>query len=211
MNERTFPDWEKFYREQNVENMPWFTPVLDEDFVQGLKELNIYSGRVLDLGTGPGTQATALAELGFDVVASDISGSAIKKAEARAQEKGLPVCFVQDDILATHLKGPFDIVFDRGIFHVFPPAKRTDYVRNVHDLLKEGGYLFLKCFSVAEPPGEGPYRISEEELRHSFEPVFKICTVRASFFTGVRRPEPRALFCVLRKYRPGRAPKRRSV
>ena len=199
MDKQTFPDWEKLYREQNVENMPWFTPVLDKDFVRALKELNLRSGRALDLGTGPGTQAIALAELGFDVIGSDISGSAIKKAAVRAQAKGLPVRFVQDDILATHLKGSFDIIFDRGIVHVFPPAKRADYVRNVYGLLKEGGHLFLKCFSVAESPGEGPYRISEEELRHSFEPAFKVCTVRASFFAGVRRPEPRALFCVLQK------------
>ena len=179
--------------------MPWFTPVLDPDFAETLKSFNLRSGRVLDLGTGPGTQAIALAKIGFEVVASDISGTAVKKAEALAQQKSLTIRFVQDDILATKLEAPFDIVFDRGIFHIFPPAERPAYVRSVRCLLKEGGYLFLKCFSDQEPPGEGPYRLSEADLRGALEPAFKVRTVRATLFEGVRQPKPHAFFCVLQK------------
>jgi len=199
MDNRGIPDWEALYREQDVEKMPWFTPELDPDFVEALKNLKFRSGHVLDLGTGPGTQAIALAGLGFDVVASDISESAVRKAEVRAKAQGLGIRFVKDDILATGLQGPFDIIFDRGIFHVFSPEKRNAYVQNTGGLLRKGGYLFLKCFSDQEPPGEGPYRISEEEIRRFFTPVFQVLTVRASSFQGVRRPDPRALFCILRK------------
>jgi SAM-dependent methyltransferase len=199
VKERIFPDWEMLYREQDVEKMPWFTPDLDHDFTGALKSLKIESGRVLDLGTGPGTQAMALAELGFDVVASDISGTAVQKAEARAKGKGLTLCFVKDDILTTGLQGPFDIIFDRGIFHIFPPGKRSLYVRNVLGLLKNGGYLFLKCFSDKEPSGEGPYRLSEEDLRRSLTPAFQVLTLRPSYFKGVRQPDPCAFFCILQK------------
>jgi len=198
MDEQRIVDWETLYREQDVEKMPWFTPELDPDFAEALKSLKIH-GHVLDLGTGPGTQAIALAELGFDVVASDISESAVRKAEARAKEKGVAIRFVKDDILATRLQGPFDIIFDRGIFHVFPPEKRNAYVQSVGGLLKKGGSLMLKCFSDKEPPGEGPYRISEEEIRRSFVPTFQILTIRAGFFKGVRQPNPHALFCILGK------------
>ncbi|MBI4711003.1 MAG: class I SAM-dependent methyltransferase, partial [Candidatus Omnitrophica bacterium] len=93
MEERKIQDWEALYREQDVERMPWFTPELDSDFVRTLKDLKIRSAHVLDLGTGPGTQAIALAKLGFDVVASDISASAIRKAEARARQKGATIRF----------------------------------------------------------------------------------------------------------------------
>ena len=164
-----------------------------------LKDLKIRSGHVLDLGTGPGTQAIALAGLGLDVVASDISGSAVRKAEAMAKKKGLVIRFVKDDILATGLKGPFDIIFDRGIFHIFPPEKRSAYVRNVRGLLKEGGYLFLKCFSDKEPPGEGPYRLSGEDIRGSFASAFQVLSIRAGFFKSVRKPDPHAFFCILQK------------
>jgi len=199
VDEPKFPDWEELYREQDVEKMPWFTPELDHDFSLALKSLRICSGHVLDLGTGPGTQAIALAELGFDVVASDISDSAVRKAEVRAKQKGRALLFLKDDILATRLKGPFDVIFDRGIFHVFPPGKRGAYVQNVDGLLKKGGFLFLKCFSDKEPAGEGPHRISETEIRGSFNPVLQVLTIRETFFKGVRQPSPRALFCILQK------------
>ena len=199
MEEQGVPDWEALYREQDVETLPWFTPELDFDFAAALKDLEIRSGHVLDLGTGPGIQAIALKRLGFDVVASDISGSAVRKAEIQAQKKAPGIRFVKDDILTTRLKGPFDIIFDRGIFHVFPPEKRNAYVQNVSGLLGKGGCLMLKCFSDKEPPGEGPYRISEEEIRSSFSPVLQVLSVRASFFKGVRQPNPHALFCILQK------------
>ena len=86
MDERRILDWEALYREQDAEKMPWFTPELDHDFAEVLKSLKIRSGHVLDLGTGPGTQAIALTELGFDVVASDISESAVRQAEARSKK-----------------------------------------------------------------------------------------------------------------------------
>ncbi len=199
MSKPKFPDWEALYRDQDVEKMPWFTPDLDADFSKVLKNFNLKNGHVLDLGTGPGTQAIALAKLGFEVVASDISDSAVRKAEVRAKQKGVLIHFVKDDILATQLQGPFDIIFDRGIFHVFPPGKRDAYVQNVTGLLKKGGSLLLKCFSDKEPPGEGPYRISEAEIRRAFTPALEILTLRESSFQGVRRPDPRALFCVLQK------------
>jgi SAM-dependent methyltransferase len=199
MEEPKIPDWEALYREQDVEKLPWFTPELDHDFAVTLKNLKVRSGHVLDLGTGPGTQAIALKKLGFDVVASDISGAAIRKAEARAKKTAPGIFFVKDDILATRLKGPFDIIFDRGIFHVFAPEKRSLYAQSVSGLLKHGGYLMLKCFSDKEPAGEGPHRISEEEIRRSFSKALRVLEIRASFFKGVREPNPHALFCILQK------------
>jgi cyclopropane fatty-acyl-phospholipid synthase-like methyltransferase len=199
MEEQKILDWEALYRDEDVEKMPWFTPELDHDFVGALKSLKVRSAHVLDLGTGPGTQAIALARLGFDVVASDISGTAVQKAGERAKEKRARIRFVKDDILATQLKGPFDMIFDRGIFHVFPPEKRNAYVQSVSGLLRKGGHLLLKCFSDKEPPGEGPYRISEEEIRRSFSVALQVLVIRTSFFKGVRQPDPHALFCILQK------------
>jgi len=89
--QRQFPDWEKLYQDQNVESMPWFNPDLDPDLDQALTKLNLHTGTALDLGTGPGTQAMALAARGFKVTGTDISSTAIEKAQAVAKEKGLDI------------------------------------------------------------------------------------------------------------------------
>ena len=65
--------WDERYQLQPVETMPWFYPELDDDLKQALDELNLYEGRALDLGTGPGTQAIQLAQCGFAVTATENS------------------------------------------------------------------------------------------------------------------------------------------
>src|SRR4028118_971518 len=95
--QREFPDWEQLYQDKNVESMPWFNPDLDPDLGQALTKLNLHAGTALDLGTGPGTQAIALAERGFQVTATDLSDTAVRQAIDKAKEKGLDISFKQDD------------------------------------------------------------------------------------------------------------------
>ena len=45
-----------------------------------IRSQNITSGKFLDLGTGPGTQARLLAKRGFRVIGSDLSEAAIRRA-----------------------------------------------------------------------------------------------------------------------------------
>jgi 2-polyprenyl-3-methyl-5-hydroxy-6-metoxy-1,4-benzoquinol methylase len=197
--QREFPDWEQLYRNQDVESMPWFNPELDLDLEEALTNLNLQTGTALDLGTGPGTQAMALAERGFEVTATDLSETAIEKALAKAKEKGLDICFRQDDILNSKLDQKFDFVLDRGCFHVFPPEQRQNYIRVVDSLIKPKGYLFLKCFSHLETREAGPYRFTPEEIQDIFSSRFNVSSVKETVYYGTLDPLPRALFCVLEK------------
>lgn len=197
--QREFPDWEKLYQDQNVESMPWFNPTLDPDLDQALTKLNLHSSTALDLGTGPGTQAIALAQRGFKVTASDLSSTAIEKAQAIAKEKGLDISWRQDDILNSHLDQKFDFVLDRGCFHVLPPERRPDYVRVVDSLIKPNGYLFLKCFSHLETREGGPYRFTSEEIKEIFGSRFNVISVEDTVYQGTLDPLPRALFSILEK------------
>src|SRR5580692_1174290 len=100
---RGFPSWEELYKQDVIEKLPWYWPALDPDLDAALARHGLTSGRVLDEGTGPGTQAIALAERGFTVTASDVSAAAIAYAARSARERGVEVNFVQDDVLACHL------------------------------------------------------------------------------------------------------------
>ena len=194
--------WENVYGEGDVESLPWFYAGLDPDFGEALKRQGINGGEMLDLCTGPGTQAIAMAELGYMVTAVDISATAVRKASARAHAMGMDIDFRQANILTSDLGRRFDIVFDRGCYHVFPDEKRVEYVPAVGRLLRPGGWLFLKCFSYKEKRSEGPYRIAPDEIRVNFEELFKVVSIDETVFQGKqRRPLPRALFCVMRRRR----------
>jgi len=179
--------------------MPWFNPDLDPDLDQALTKLNLHTGTALDLGTGPGTQAMALAARGFKVTGTDISSTAIEKAQAVAKEKGLDILWRQDDILKSSLDQKFDVVLDRGCFHVFPPEQRQDYVRVVDGLIKPKGYLFLKCFSHLETREAGPYRFTPEEIKEIFNSRFNVLSVEQTVYQGTLDPFPHALFCIVEK------------
>lgn len=196
---RAFPRWEELYQEGQVESMHWFNPELDDDLKRALDELGLRAGSALDLGTGPGTQAMQLARGGFVVTATDISGTAIRLAKARAEKLGLDIMWEQDDILETRLDRPFDFIFDRGCFHVLAPERRRDYVRTAAGLLKTSGHLFLKCFSRLQPGEQGPYRFRPEQIGEIFGNWFDVLAVRETVYQGTLDPLPRALFCVMRR------------
>jgi 2-polyprenyl-3-methyl-5-hydroxy-6-metoxy-1,4-benzoquinol methylase len=194
-----FPHWEELYQEQEVESLPWFNPELDDDLENALDELELQGGSALDLGTGPGTQAIELARRGFAVTATDISEAAIRLASEKAHEQGLEITWEQDDILDTRLDRQFDLIFDRGCFHVLAPERRGDYVRIVSGLLKTGGYLFLKCFSRLQPGEEGPYRFTFEQIREIFGSRLSVLLIKETVYQGTLDPLPRALFCAMRR------------
>ncbi len=141
-----------------------------------------------------------LARRGFDVVGTDISPSAIKKARAAAKTAGLSIEFRVDDILASKLPAGFvDVIMDRGVFHVLPPEKRSAYANTVHRILRPRGWLLLKCFSDKQPGTFGPYRIAAKELRGYFAKKFEILSIANSTFQGTLKPNPKALFATFRR------------
>jgi cyclopropane fatty-acyl-phospholipid synthase-like methyltransferase len=191
--------WDERYQQQPVETMPWFYPELDDDLAQALDALGLRSGSALDLGTGPGTQAIQLAQHGFDVTATDLSDAAIRLASARAEIQGLKISWQQDDVLSSQLTGPFDLIFDRGCFHVLPPERRQDYISTVAGLLKPGGFFFLKCFSQLQPGTQGPNRFTPAQIQSIFSSRLEVHSVSETVYQGTLDPLPRALFCVMQR------------
>jgi SAM-dependent methyltransferase len=185
--------------------MPWYHKKLDSDLeVEILEQKDLYKGRFLDLGTGPATQAVQIARKGYSVTGSDISQAAIRRAkEVYGKERN--VSFIVDNILDSNFKDDeFDYIFDRGCFHVLDPSDRLTYVREIKQILKEDGTLFLKCFSINEKREEGPYRFSKRQISEIFEKEsFKVIKIKDTVYQGTLDPLPAALFVVMKNSKKG--------
>lgn len=194
-----FSDWDTYYKENKVEDMPWYEKNLDHDLENKITSKNLNKGKFLDLGTGPGTQAIQLAKRNFEVTATDISPNAIKNAQKLSHK----INFLVDDILNSQLSNnEFDFILDRGIFHIFDISQRPQYVKQIKRILDDNGILFLKCMSVDEkniPDNDMPHKLSKQEIVDSFSDGFEIESIEHSVFHGAFDIKLKALFAVLKK------------
>jgi len=194
-----FSGWDDYYKENKVEEMPWYEKNLDHDLENEITSKNLSKGRFLDLGTGPGTQAIQLAKRNFEVTATDISQSAIEKAKKLSNE----INFLVDDVLDSKLSdGGFDFIFDRGIFHLFDGSQRPQYVKQIKRILDDNGVLFLKCMSIDEknlPDDDMPHKLSKQEITDAFDDDFDVQRIDDTFFNEAYGIKPKALFAVLKK------------
>ena len=190
--------FEDVYHSQRPEQLPWFWRDLDPDFVSTLQQLGLTQGSVVDLGGGSGTQAIAMAKLGFTATSTDFSAAALEGGREFARQANVQVNFLLDDVTNSRLTTKFDLVFDRGCYHIIAPARRADYLRTVLRCLAPGGWFLLKCFSSDEPARPGPFRFSESEIRDFFGTSLDIVELRKTEFPGAREIFPKALFALMR-------------
>ena len=143
---------------------------------------------ILDCGCGAGDNANWLAARGHDVLAFDLSASAVSTACARASDEELAraiegaggrVEFVEASAIdlasAARVQerarelGGFEVVLDSALLHCLDDDDQRSYVDGLRPLVREGGTLFVGCFSDANPPPwSNPRRMSEAELRALF-------------------------------------------
>ena len=130
---------------------------------------------VLDVGCGIGEHALFLADRGHAACGVDPSARAIAKAQKRARQRNLPVCFVVEELLQLGRLGrPFDTAVDAGSFHRIDVAARPDYAASLRAVVEPGGRLFVLCFGDHERGRGGPRRVSQDELRAAFARGWRI-------------------------------------
>ena len=199
MNNKKSQDWDDYYKENKVEEMPFYNANLDSNLENYIKFNNLHDGKFLDLGTGSGTQAIQLERLGFDVTGTDISENAIIKARKLSSK----VRFLTDDFLNSKLADKeFDYIFDRGCFHIFEDEQRKLCIKQFSRTLSDDGILFVKCMSVDEQDlseDEGPHLFSKQEIIDSFSSDFEILDIGKGIFVGTLEKPPKAWFVVMKK------------
>ena len=113
--------------------------------------------RVAVPGAGRGHDARLLARHGYRVTAFDFALAAVAEARRLAAADGVDVAVEQRDVftLGEDFAGAFDGVWEYTCFCAIDPARREEYVRVLHTILRPGG-LLLACFFPLREGGDGP-------------------------------------------------------
>lgn len=190
-------DFEATYRAGGA---PWEIGRPQGEIVR-LAEAGLVVGSVLDVGCGSGENALYLAARGHAVFGVDGSEAAIALARAKAAARGQAgVQFhVWDALQLRRLRKSFDTVVDSGLFHVFPDEQRRPYAQSLAEVTASGSDLFILCWSDAEPPGPGPRRIAEHEIRDAFRSIFAVMDVAPAVFERTGAEPARAWLARLTK------------
>jgi SAM-dependent methyltransferase len=148
-----------------------------------IKNANRVTGSILDVGCGTGDNAIYFASQGHNVTGIDFLAEPIRRAKLKAAERRSTASFLVMDALALKdLPEVFDTAIDSGLFHVFSDDDRRRYVDGLASVVKPGGKLFLLCFSDAEPPGQGPRRVSRQEIEEAFTDGWRIESITPTRF-----------------------------
>jgi len=150
-----------------------------------LAELGLIEGDVIDVGCGTGENALYLADRGLEVVGVDAAPTAIARAQEKARLRSRGAAFLVADALELQTLGrTFDIAIDCGLFHTFSDADRTRFERSLHRILRASARYVLLCFSEYQPGDFGPRRVTQAEIRATFETGWRVDSIVAERFAA---------------------------
>jgi SAM-dependent methyltransferase len=103
--------------------------------------------RVLDVACGIGTQALGLAQLGYELTASDISEESVDRARKEAAQRGLKIALSVCDMrqASQHHRTTFDAVIacDNAVPHLLTDLEILSAFRECHACTRPGGVFVI--------------------------------------------------------------------
>lgn len=182
--------------------------------------------QVLDLGCGMGKNSNYLASLGNEVLAIDISFTALKEAEKRSQASGCKVRYVHADMSERipAEDAQFDLALDVMSSNSLLRAQLASYSEELARVMKKDGFVFVRTLRkegdkharnllASHPgpesdtyvhPGLGLVErvFTEQDIRNLYGPYFHVVSLESK--TNYSRFDGRVFkrnywLCVLQK------------
>ena len=183
-------------------DIPWDLGHADYNLSEMVVNWPIVPCKTLELGCGTGDNAIWMAEHKFEVTAFDLIKAAVDMAKAKAIEAKVVVDFYVADILKDTIPtGPFDFVFDRGVFHTVDDKKdRALFAKNVAKHMSNGA-LWLSLIGSSDQfrEGDGPPKRSAREVVNAVEPYFEVLMLKVSRFDSKDENPAKIWVCLMKK------------
>ena len=135
--------WDQYYRNQICSTQP-------SPFAQYVATLVEPGKTLIDLGCGNGRDSLFFAKQGMQVVAIDLSRSAIDQLNQQPVENARFVCgdFIASDV---HQPDSYDYAYSRFTIHAINQKQETMLLQTMFRALKPGGKFFIEVRSVNDP------------------------------------------------------------
>lgn len=156
--------WERHYGERDQIWSGRVNPQLEKIAAE------LPAGHALDLGCGEGGDSVWLAEQGWQVTSVDISHTALSRAAAEAERRGVAdrITFERHDLSATFPDGEFDLV-SAQFLHSTVRLERPRILSTAARAIRPGGHLVIVDHGKMPPnatrvPHDHPFPSADEVL-----------------------------------------------
>lgn len=130
----------------------------------------IHSGTVLDIGAGyVGRDTFFLADLGFDVTATEVDDECIANLRILNDDRDKPVKIMKGDIRTYESEIKFDIVISDMVLHFLDASEIVPAVRKMQNHTNPGGFNIITAYTAKNPAGKRPYLFSPYELLEYYD------------------------------------------
>ena len=147
--------------------VPWADMTVNPNLAEWLERQITGTGkRAIVIGCGLGDDAEALAQLGFEVTAFDISPTAIAWCQKRFPNSAVTYQVADLFNVPTIWQGEFDFVLESYTLQAMPKEVRDRAIPHVAALVKLAGSLLVICRgrNIDEPAETVPFPLTREEL-----------------------------------------------
>lgn len=179
---------------------PWDTGIPNAELLRTLEEGGLPGRTLLEMGCGTGTNALELARRGYEVTAIDLSKTAIARARTKVRDAGVRVDLRQGDLTRTDLGGPYDCLFDLGLYHGIRLRDLDGFLTVLRRVTRPGTRWLSIAGNAKEPLAEGPPVVREEEFRSELGSLFSFVRVR-EFRLHITRPDSPLAWSILMERR----------